>query len=74
MNIGDQIKEMAMADIVISIPGSDLMNCIFLNPKGYIICPNRFYNNGHKEGSNEIDIWFQFTHNCIEISDVNLEL
>ena len=72
MNIGDQIDEMAMTDIVISLPGSDLMNCIFLNPKGYIISPNRFYSNGRKEGSNEIDVWFQFTHNCIEISDVML--
>ena len=72
MNIGDQIKEMAMADIVISLPGSDLMNCIFLNPKGNIICPNRFYKTGRKEDSNEINIWFQFTHNCIEISDVSL--
>ena len=72
MNISNQVKEMAMADIVISLPGSDLMNCIFLNPKGSIICPNRCYRNGHKEGSNEIAIWFQFTHNCIEISDVML--
>lgn len=72
MNICDQIKEMALADIVISLPGSDLMNCIFLNPKGYIISPNRFYESGLKEDSNEIKIWFRFTHNCIEISDVSL--
>jgi hypothetical protein len=72
MKIGDQVKEMAMADIVISLPGSDLMNCIFLNPKGHIICPDRFYYNGDKQGSNEIAIWFQFTHNCIEISDTLL--
>ena len=72
MNIGDQIKEMVMADIVVSLPGSDLMNCIFLNPKSYIICPNRFISNEKKESSNEIDIWFKHTHKFIQISDVTL--
>ena len=38
MNISNQVKEMAMADIVISLPGSDLMNCIFLYP---LSCPFR---------------------------------
>ena len=48
------------------------MNCIFLNPKGHIICPNRYYHDERVEGSNEIAIWFKFTHNCIEISDTML--
>jgi len=72
MSIKDQVNEIAFADIIISLPGSDLMNCIFLNPKSYIICPNRFYKNGKKENSNEIDIWFRHTHKCLEITDVTI--
>tara|TARA_B100001027_G_C16261969_1_gene329954 strand:- start:689 stop:1765 length:1077 start_codon:yes stop_codon:yes gene_type:complete len=71
MNMREQVKEMAIADIIISLPGSDLMNCIFLNPKSYIICINRFNNKLEIRGSNEISIWFKYTHKCIEISNVN---
>lgn len=83
MDISEQIKEMAIADVVVSLPGADLMNCIFLNPKSTIICPSRFVVTGttlenktrgtdyHKEGSNEIEIWFQFTHKYVTIDDVS---
>ena len=71
MKMEDQVKEMSLADIVISLPGSDLMNCIFLNPKSSIIYPYRFINTRSTEGSNEIGLWFRHTHNCIEISDVS---
>ena len=72
MNIEEQILLMANTFIVISLPGSDLMNCIFMNPESYIISPNRFYINSFdtKEDSHEIDIWFKYIHNCIEIPDV----
>ena len=53
------------------------MNCIFLNPESYIICPNRYfisYNKLKKEGSNEISIWFNKTHKYIEISNVSYKI
>ena len=70
--MSDQVKEMVMADIVIPLPGSDLMNCIFLDTKSTIIVPHRFDNYNNQEGSNEIDIWFQFTHKIINIKDVSI--
>ncbi len=72
MKMSDQVKEMVMADIVISLPGSDLMNCIFLDTKSTIIVPHRFDNYNNQECSNEIDIWFQFTHKIINIKDVSI--
>ena len=79
MNIRDQVKEMSRADLVISLPGADMNNCIFLNPKSSIIAPDRYVYVGNekplkKEGSNEIDIWLKFTHKCIMISDVSAVL
>ncbi len=61
MDICDQIKEMCMTDLVISLPGSDLMNCIFLNPNSAIICPNRYVYDSvenktyYKDTGNEIN-------------------
>jgi hypothetical protein len=69
MRIEDQVAEMSLVDVVITLPGSDMMNCIFLHPKSLIICPHGFYN-GRKSGSNEIGGWFQYTHNSIQITDV----
>lgn len=70
MSIGEQIRKMSKADAVVSLPGSDLMNCVFMHPRGRIICPARFVGTC-KEGSAEIGIWFQHTHQCIEIRDVS---
>lgn len=78
MDIGDQIKEMSMADLVISLPGSDLMNCILLNPNSAIISPIRYVYDSvgndtyYRDNGNEIGIWFRYTHKCIKIEDVSM--
>jgi hypothetical protein len=55
----DQVQIMINTDVVISLPGSDIMNCIFLPPVSAMIIPHRRVS-GSWEGSNEIDIWFRF--------------
>jgi hypothetical protein len=74
MKIEDQVKACAKARIVVTLPGSDMMNCIFVKPDCHIVYPLRFNSvdkKGSKHGSNEVDIWFQHTHNCVPMSNVS---
>jgi hypothetical protein len=52
-----QVQTMQQSDIVISLPGSDLMNAIFLKDKSTIFVPCRKVG-ANLEFSNEVRIWF----------------
>ena len=57
MTLKDQIREIANKRIVVSLPGSDIMNCIFQPIHSGIIVPYRC-NDDICEGSNEIRLWY----------------
>lgn len=77
LNLISQLTLMNSTAIVVSLPGSDLMNCLFLSCNKTIIYFPRLVNNIEKnnieksniEKSNEVRIWFHKTHNCICLDD-----
>jgi hypothetical protein len=67
LNLISQLRLMNSTEIVVSLPGSDLMNCLFLSCNKTIIYFPRLVNKIEK--SNEVRIWFHKTHNCIYLDD-----
>ena len=57
MSLKQQILEIANKRIVVSLPGSDIMNCIFQPINSGMIIPYRC-NKKRCEGSNEINLWY----------------
>ena len=53
-----QIDIMQRTDIALTLPGSDMMNCIFMPTKSAIISASRCNGGADCEGSNEINLWF----------------
>jgi hypothetical protein len=49
---------MQHTDIALTLPGSDMMNCIFMPTKSAIISASRCNGGADCEGSNEINLWF----------------
>lgn len=63
--LATQIQIMQSCDVVVSPPGSDLMNVAYMPLKSQIVLIPRLIIMGaiaQWETSNEIDIWFQHTH------------
>ena len=57
--IAEQITLMARTKVFISLPGSDVMNAIFLPDNSILVVYCRYYND-QIEGSNEIRLWYRF--------------
>ena len=53
---------MANTDIVISLPGSDIMPGVFLPPGAEMIVPCRLMSGGRWRKSLDIQLWFQYSH------------
>lgn len=58
MSLRDQIAKMHDKNIVVSLPGSDLMNCIFQPTHSGMIVPDKCNEGGICTGSNEVGLWF----------------
>ena len=58
MSFKEQVSVMADTDVVFSLPGSDMMNAVFMRPGAGIVVPWR-YNNHKWKASNEIRLWFR---------------
>ena len=58
MPLRAQIDSMKDADILMSLPGSDVMNAVFMPPVSAMILPNRYFDM-HWEDSNEVRLWFR---------------
>ena len=71
MEMRNQVNVMESAEIVITLPGSDMMNCVFLRPGSTIICVCRFCENNRMEYSNEFGLWFNNSdHNAVYFDNV----
>lgn len=58
MSLRDQIAKIHDKSIVISLPGSDMMNCIFQPTHSGIIVPDQCNEVNVCTGSNEVNLWF----------------
>jgi len=58
MSIEEQVRLIANTKVLFSLPGSDLMNAVFLPNNAAIIVPERLYG-GKWQASNEIRLWFR---------------
>lgn len=58
MPLREQILKIYSKDIVVGLPGSDIMNCIFQPIKSAMIVPDKCDETGYCSGSNEIGLWF----------------
>ncbi len=59
MELRDQIAKISAARIVVSLPGSDIMNCIFQPIYSGLLVPDRCDTESKTcEGSNEIRLWY----------------
>ena len=73
----EQVQLMSDTKVLISLPGSDIMNSIFM-PDGSSLLIYCRYVNGMKESSNEVRLWLQHLHHinvhqfCEEPFDVQL--
>ena len=72
-----QIQLMRRTKIMISLPGSDIMNAVFMPDNSVLIVYCR-YVDGRKESSNEIRLWYKYLRYlhtfefCDEANDVKL--
>lgn len=65
VSVRDQVQIMQESNIAVSLPGTDIMNCIFMPSKSAIISTSRCAH-GPCESSNEIIRWFdRFPHRQI---------
>eukprot|EP00982_Pelagococcus_subviridis_P005841 29852-Pelagococcus_subviridis.AAC.2 len=77
-SVGNQVELMSRTKMLISLPGSDVMNAIFMQDDSTLLVYCRFVN-GVKENSNEIRLWFRYLVHlrvfefCSEFPDVRLE-
>ena len=65
MALSDQVREMAKTDLMIALPGSDVMNGIFMPSHSALVIPHRYVRNNttsHLAGlwtdSTEVRLWF----------------
>jgi len=57
--VHQQVELMAETQVLISLPGSDIMNAIFMPDNSFLIVYCRYFE-GVKEGSNEVRLWFKY--------------
>jgi hypothetical protein len=58
MPIAEQVQRMAQCDIMISLPGSDVINAVFMPTHSAMIIPWRFLNSTGWDPSRELKWWF----------------
>lgn len=58
MPLRDQVAHMSNTDVLLSLPGSDVMNAVFMPAISAMILPHRFVS-GNWEKSNEVRLWFK---------------
>jgi len=58
MPIAEQVQRMAQCDIMISLPGGDVINAVFMPTHSAMIIPWRFLNSTGWDPSRELKWWF----------------
>ena len=75
--IKEMIQLMRRTKMMVSLPGSDIMNAIFMRDNSFLVIYCR-YVNGVKEGSNEVRLWYKYLAHlttfefCVDHVDVHL--
>ena len=59
MPLREQLTLMGSTDVVLSLAGADMMNCVFMPTRSALVIPDR-YINGNWEASQDVRLWFKF--------------
>ncbi|EKX31831.1 hypothetical protein GUITHDRAFT_121967 [Guillardia theta CCMP2712] len=63
MSSKEQLALMSRTDVLVSLPGSDTMNAIWMPWDRSLVTPCRIYMDGRVDEGNETEIWFRYIHN-----------